>query len=79
MRYNILTYPGAIKFFGILEFIKKKGIEYSNEIITSNCPNCGAPLDIHSNGECEHCKKIVTRGEYSWTLNKLCYWDERFL
>lgn len=62
-----------------LEFIKKKGIEYSNEIITSNCPNCGAPLDIHSNGECEHCKKIVTRGEYSWTLNKLCYWDERFL
>ena len=62
-----------------LEFIKKKGIEYSNEIITSNCPNCGAPLDIHSNGECEHCKKMVTRGEYSWTLNKLCYWDERFL
>lgn len=62
-----------------LEFVKKKGIEYTNEIITSNCPSCGAPLNIHSNGECDHCKQLVTRGEYSWTLDKLCYWDERFL
>lgn len=62
-----------------LEFVKKKGVEYGDEIVANNCPSCGAPLKIDVNGECEYCKKLVTKGEYCWILDILCYWDERFL
>lgn len=33
-----------------------------------NCPNCGAPLEITSSGECPYCGSIVTTGDYSWVL-----------
>lgn len=33
-----------------------------------NCPNCGAPLEITSSGECQYCGSIVTTGDYSWVL-----------
>lgn len=33
-----------------------------------NCPNCGAPLEISSSGECPYCGSIVTTGDYSWVL-----------
>ncbi len=34
-----------------------------------NCPNCGAPLEISSSGECPYCGSIVTTGLYSWVLS----------
>lgn len=33
-----------------------------------NCPNCGAPLEITSSGECPYCGSTVTTGDYSWVL-----------
>ena len=33
-----------------------------------NCPNCGAPLEISSSGECPYCGSVVTTGDYSWVL-----------
>ena len=33
-----------------------------------NCPNCGAPLEITSSGECPYCGSIVSTGDYSWVL-----------
>lgn len=33
-----------------------------------NCPNCGAPLEITSSGECPYCGSVVTTGDYSWVL-----------
>lgn len=34
-----------------------------------NCPNCGAPLEISSSGECPYCGSTVTTGLYSWVLS----------
>ena len=33
-----------------------------------NCPNCGAPLEITSSGECPYCGSVVSTGDYSWVL-----------
>lgn len=33
-----------------------------------NCPNCGAPLEITSSGECPYCGSTVSTGDYSWVL-----------
>lgn len=33
-----------------------------------NCPNCGAPLEITSSGECSYCGSVVSTGDYSWIL-----------
>jgi len=33
-----------------------------------NCPNCGAPLEISSSGQCGYCNSVVTTGQYSWVL-----------
>lgn len=34
-----------------------------------NCPNCGAPLEITSSGECPYCGSIVNIGDYTWLLS----------
>lgn len=34
-----------------------------------NCPNCGAPLEMSSSGQCAYCGSVVTSGLYSWILS----------
>ena len=34
-----------------------------------NCPNCGAPLETTSSGECPYCGSIVNLGDYVWLLS----------
>lgn len=60
-----------------MEFIKKSGIYYKDEIISLNCPNCQAPLDVSLLGRCNYCESYIVDGDYSWVLNRLTYWDER--
>ncbi|MDR1712915.1 MAG: 39S ribosomal protein L45 [Coriobacteriales bacterium] len=36
---------------------------------TSNCPNCGAPLQVKATGQCEFCGTILMTGEYGWALD----------
>ena len=58
----------------ILTFIRKKGLqtkEGSEKIVTTNCPNCGAPTQITSAGKCEYCGSVITTGEYRWVLSNL--------
>lgn len=57
-----------------LDFIRKTGVKTkpgSNQINTTNCPNCGAPTQITSSGKCEYCGSVITTGEYSWALSNL--------
>ena len=57
-----------------LEFIRKTGVKTkpgSNQINTTNCPNCGAPTQITSSGKCEYCGSVITTGEHSWALANL--------
>ncbi|MDP4120266.1 MAG: Tim44-like domain-containing protein, partial [Bacillota bacterium] len=42
---------------------------------TTNCPNCGAPTDITSAGECAYCHSVITTGEHDWVLNQLDHVD----
>ena len=34
----------------------------------TNCPNCGAPTEITSSGQCAYCGSVITNGEHDWVL-----------
>lgn len=55
-----------------MRFIRKAGTETKSAVKSAqgyNCPNCGAPLEVTSSGECPYCGSIVNIGDYSWILN----------
>lgn len=35
------------------------------------CPNCGAPLEVHMTGNCTSCGVKVTSGEFDWVLSRI--------
>lgn len=57
-----------------MTFNRKKGVlteaGRSNKS-TTNCPNCGAPTEITSAGQCEYCRSIITTGEHDWVLSNI--------
>ena len=57
-----------------MTFNRKKGVltqaGVSNKS-TTNCPNCGAPTEITSAGQCEYCRSIITTGEHDWVLSNI--------
>lgn len=56
-----------------MTFNRKKGVltqSLSNRS-TTNCPNCGAPTEVTSAGQCEYCKSIITNGEHDWVLSNI--------
>lgn len=58
----------------ILTFNRKKGVktqEGLSNMSTTNCPNCGAPTQITSSGQCEYCGSVITTGEHDWVLSDL--------
>ena len=60
-----------------LTFTRKKGVltaEGTDELKTTNCPNCGAPTNITSSGKCEFCGSVITTGSHDWVLTDM----ERF-
>jgi hypothetical protein len=57
-----------------MTFNRKKGVltkEGVSNKSTTNCPNCGAPTEITSSGQCEYCKSIITTGEHDWVLSNI--------
>ena len=57
-----------------LTFVRKAGVKTkpgTDETVTTNCPNCGAPTKITSSGECSYCHSIITTGEHGWVLANL--------
>lgn len=58
----------------LLTFIRKKGVttpESTDDLKTTNCPNCGAPTNITSSGKCEYCGSVITTGSHDWVLSNL--------
>lgn len=54
-----------------MKFVRSAGVTTKDKVSGTqgyNCPNCGAPLEITSSGECQYCGSIVTTGDYSWIL-----------
>lgn len=38
---------------------------------TTNCPNCGAPTEITSAGQCPYCDSVITTGDHDWVLSDI--------
>jgi hypothetical protein len=53
-----------------LKFMRSLGVKttFNSGKNTTNCPNCGAPTQITSAGECEYCNSVITTGEHDWVL-----------
>lgn len=59
-----------------LSFIRTKGVKTKKVLstkIATNCPNCGAPSNISSLGECKYCDTIITTGKYDWVLANIMH------
>ena len=41
----------------------------------TNCPNCGAPTEVTSSGQCTYCGSVITNGEHDWVLTDIHSWD----
>lgn len=53
-----------------MKFMRTVGVKTGTAAdLGHNCPNCGAPLEISSSGECPYCGSTVTTGLYSWVLS----------
>ena len=37
----------------------------------TNCPNCGAPTEVTSSGQCTYCGTVITNGEHDWVLTDI--------
>lgn len=35
----------------------------------SNCPNCGAPLNLNKSAKCEYCGSIIETDDFDWVLS----------
>lgn len=55
-------------------FNRKAGVKTTEGLSnksTTNCPNCGAPTQITSAGQCEYCGSVITTGEHDWVLTDI--------
>lgn len=57
-----------------MTFNRKAGVKTQEGLSnksTTNCPNCGAPTEITSAGQCEYCGSVITTGEHDWVLSDI--------
>lgn len=54
----------------ILTFARKKGVQTTGTLLEkeTNCPNCGAVLDLDDHGVCSYCHTTVSNGDFGWIL-----------
>lgn len=54
----------------ILTFARKHGVKTSGTLLEkeTNCPNCGAILDLNSEGICSYCHTLISNGDFGWIL-----------
>ena len=58
----------------VMVFNRKAGVKtdpgrQGNSV--TNCPNCGAPTEITSSGQCACCGSVITNGEHDWVLTDI--------
>lgn len=55
-------------------FNRKAGLKTEagkNGFSITNCPNCGAPTEVTSAGQCAYCGSVITTGEHDWVLTDI--------
>ena len=58
----------------LMTFNRKAGVKTkvgTSNKSTTNCPNCGAPTNITSSGQCNYCDSVITTGEHDWVLSDI--------
>lgn len=58
-KYRTLTYTYILTF-----------TKYKEPKNITNCPNCGAEININSNGKCEYCNATIINEEDKWIMTK---------
>jgi len=61
MKYEMVFCRKA----GLQTDLGKKGTSITN------CPNCGAPTEVTSSGQCAYCGSVITNGEHDWVLTDI--------
>lgn len=66
-----ITENGDVPY--ILKFIRKRGVKTKKEFhrLASNCPNCGAVIDVDDDGICKYCDTSLVSGETEWVLSEI--------
>jgi len=51
-------------------FQRKKGIlsKGPEDIVSLQCPSCGSPVELRSDGSCPYCNNVVRSGNFHWQL-----------
>jgi predicted lipid-binding transport protein (Tim44 family) len=59
-------------------FQRSTGVATSDKpgTLESQCPNCGAPLQLTQIGECRYCRAAVTSGRFDWVVSRIEQDDE---
>lgn len=57
----------------IMVFNRKAGMKTGSGdgVNITNCPNCGAPTEITSSGQCPYCGSVITTDKHSWVLTDI--------
>ena len=62
-----------------LTFVRTAGVKTvpgTTSVNTTNCPNCGAPVQITSSGKCSYCGSVITTGNFNWVLSNMEIYKE---
>lgn len=57
-----------------LTFVRSAGVKTvpgTISVNTTNCPNCGAPVQITASGKCSYCGSVITTGNFNWVLSNM--------
>lgn len=65
---DITTLWDMVHTMTFMRTIGTKTQAHSESLAASNCPNCGAPIELNLTGECSYCKSIITSGKFNWVL-----------
>jgi len=62
-REKFMTYEWTL--------IRTKGMKTNTSagVDLTNCPNCGAPLEVNRSGQCEYCGSIIKDDSYGWIIS----------
>lgn len=61
--------PGAEKFMTYeWDLCRTAGLVSGSGTVITNCPNCGAPVNINKTAKCPYCDTVITVDEHDWVL-----------
>ena len=55
------------------DLARAKGIitQADGNVKRTNCPSCGAPLDINASARCEYCGSVITSDAFDWAISSI--------